>query len=190
MSDLPTPPAPTPPAPSAKHRRWPWIVGMVVSLFVGIGIGAAGAPSDDTENVASPVITEEAPPTTESVTESPTPTEAPNLDGTWQLTACDLQLFTGGTFPNETSILVGAVEVENTGNVPAVITVNLKWDALPGPLFDGGTKTVRLEPGRTREIRFMTKINQNDVDRVQSSPGYRASSDNKFCKVKTSIDNA
>jgi hypothetical protein len=81
-------------------------------------------------------------------------------------------------------------EVENTGNVPAVITVNLKWDALPGPLFDGGTKTVTLEPGRTREIRSMTKINQNDVDRVQSSPGYRASSDNKFCKVKTSIDNA
>jgi hypothetical protein len=84
--------------------------------------------------------------------------------------------------------LVAAVEVENTGNVPAAVTVNLKWDALPGPLFDGGSKTVTLEPGRTREIRFMAKIKGNDVDRVQSSPGYRASSDNKFCKVKTSIN--
>ena len=41
-------------------------------------------------------------------------------------TACDLQLFVGG---GDTSSLVAAVEVENTGTVPALITVSLKWDA-------------------------------------------------------------
>lgn len=102
--------------------------------------------SDDTENVASPVITEEALPTTESVTESPTPTEAPNLDGTWQLTACDLQLFTGGTFPNETSMLVGAVAVESTGNVPAAITVNL--NAGPHGVRGRGDRSARCGAGR------------------------------------------
>jgi hypothetical protein len=181
MTELPTPPAPKP-----KPKRWPWILGMVVSLFVGIGIGAAATPSETREAAGSSPVTE-ASTETPAVTEVPSPTEPPNLDGTWKLTACDLQLFTQGL---NSSTLVGAVEVENSGNVPSVITVNLKWDALPGPLFDGGTKRVRLEPGRTREIRFTEKIGGNDVDRVQSSPGYQAASDSKFCKVKTSIDYA
>jgi hypothetical protein len=34
------------------------------------------------------------------------------------------------------------------------------------------------------------EIGGNDVDRVQSPPGYHAASDSKFCKVKTSINNA
>lgn len=121
-------------------------------------------------------------------TAEPTPeatTEPADLDGTWVVTACDLQLFTQGF---NQSILVGAVEVENTGNVPALVSVSLKWDALPGPLPDGGTKEVTLNPGASRELT--TKINGGDVDRVQSSPGYGAASDEKFCKVKASIEEA
>jgi hypothetical protein len=113
---------------------------------------------------------------------------SPNLDGTWTVTSCDLQLFVGG---GDLSTLVAAVQVKNTGNVPALITVSLKWDALPGPLIDGGTKQVRLNPDGTREIRFTkTRLNTDDVSRVQSSPGYKSSSEEKLCKVKTSIDYA
>jgi hypothetical protein len=101
------------------------------------------------------------------------------------ITACDLQLFTAGT---NTSTLVGAVEVDNTGNVPALATVSLKWDALPGPLFDGGTKEVTLNPGASRELRFTTKINGSDVNRVQSSPGYLAAGNEGLCRVTTSIE--
>jgi hypothetical protein len=68
--------------------------------------------------------------------------------------------------------------------------VSLQWDALPGPLLDGGTKEVTLNPGGSRELRFTTKITTDDVSRVQSSPGYNAAGGEKLCKVKTSIDEA
>jgi hypothetical protein len=68
--------------------------------------------------------------------------------------------------------------------------VSFKWDALPGPLFDGGTKEVTLNPGGSRELRFTTKITSDDVSRVQSSPGYNAVGSEKLCKVKASIDEA
>jgi hypothetical protein len=178
------PAPPSPPAPRMKAKRWPWILGMVVSLFVGIGIGAAATPEEG-QPLAQPQAIES--PTSPSVTPVEE-TEAPNLDGTWRVTSCDLQLFVGG---GDLSTLVAAVEVKNTGNVPALITVSLKWDALPGPLIDGGTKQVRLNPDGTREVRFTkTRLSTDDVSRVQSSPGYKSSSDEKFCKVKTSIDNA
>lgn len=37
-------------------------------------------------------------------------------------------------------------------------------------------------------VRFQEKIGDSDVDRVQSSPGYQAASDDKFCLVRASID--
>ena len=62
---------------------------------------------------------------------------------------------------------------------------------LPGPLFDGGTQVVTLTPGTTRELRFTKRgLTTGDVDRVQSSPGYQSASNEKLCKVHTSIDNA
>jgi hypothetical protein len=165
-------------------KRWPWILGMVVSLFVGIGIGAAATPEEGQPLAQPQASGSPASPAVTTVEE----TEAPNLDGTWTVTSCDLQLFVGG---GDLSTLVAAVEVKNTGNVPALITVSLKWDALPGPLFDGGTKQVTLNPDGTREVRFTkTRLSTDDVGRVQSSPGYKSSSEEKLCKVKTSIDNA
>jgi hypothetical protein len=127
--------------------------------------------------------TPSASPTAEPTVESPSP-EPEVLDGTWELTACDLQLFTSGF---DTSTLVAAVVVENTGTVP---TVALKWDALPGPLFDGGEKVVIVNPGKSREVKFQKQIDGNDVDRVQSSTGYESADSSKLCKVKTSIDGA
>ncbi len=42
---LPQPPQPSqppePPTPT-KHRRWPWVVGIVAALVIGVGIGASG----------------------------------------------------------------------------------------------------------------------------------------------------
>jgi hypothetical protein len=94
-------------------------------------------------------------------------------------------LFTQGF---NTSTLVGAVELENSGDAPGEVTVSLKWDAIPGPRIEGGEKVVTLQPGQSREVRFQEKIGDSDVDRVQSSPGYQAASDDKFCLVKASID--
>jgi hypothetical protein len=160
---------------------------MILSLLVGIGIGAS---SPDQEDAAQVSPTAQASPTVTTATQEPTPeatTGPANLDGTWRITSCDLQLFTSGT---DTSTLVGAVEVNNTGNVPAQITVSLKWDAIPGPPIDGGTKSVTLKPGASRDVRFSKNIGQDDVSRVQSSPGYQSAGAEKLCKVKTSIDNA
>lgn len=188
------PPAPPPPTPS-KPRRWPWIAGIVAALLIGIGIGAASTLEEEQSlgvptgsSLSSTAATDEETTTTieETTTTVAEPTEPADLDGTWKITACDLQLFTGGN----ASTLVGAVEVENTGNVPALVAVSLKWDAIPGPLFDGGTKEVTLNPGASRELRFTTKITSNDVSRVQSSPGYNAVGSEKLCKVQTSIDEA
>jgi hypothetical protein len=181
------PPVPAPPEPKKKTISRTWaILGMVLSLFIGIGIGAAAGSSVKTQTEASPLAPATTAPPAVASTEAPT--EAPNLDGTWQLTGCDLQLFVGG---GDLSLLVAAVQVKNTGNVPAKVTVSVKWDALPGPLFDGGTKVVTLNPGGTRELRFTKRgLTTGDVDRVQSSPGYQSASNEKLCKVHTSIDNA
>jgi len=185
---LPEPPGQPPPSTEQRSRFWAFAIP-VVTFLIGVGVGVAGAPDDE-----APAPVAVPPAESEDLTgaisptpsPSPSPTEAPVVDGTWVLTACDLQLFTQGN----NSTLVAAIEVENTGNVPADVTVGLKWDALPGPLFDGGTKVVTLEPGRSKEVRFQTNIGISDVDRVQSSPGYQSVNDNKFCKVKASIDQA
>jgi hypothetical protein len=188
---LPGPPSAPPPPTPPKPRRWPWIAGIVAALLIGIGIGAASTPEEESLDVPSKSVpsSPSSPPATtveETTTTVAEPTEPADLDGTWKITACDLQLFTGGN----ASTLVGAVEVENTGNVPALVAVSLKWDALPGPLFDGGTKEVTLNPGASRELRFTTKITSDDVSRVQSSPGYNAVGSEMLCKVKTWIDGA
>ncbi|MFD0453990.1 hypothetical protein ACFQZK_27310 [Rhodococcus aetherivorans] len=54
MSVPAAPYAPEPesePGPVRKPRRWPWILGIVAALAVGVGIGVAGTPSDE-ENQA------------------------------------------------------------------------------------------------------------------------------------------
>ncbi len=58
-----------------KPKRWPWILGIVVALFVGVGIGAAGTP-EKAQHLAQPTetVTETAPVPT------PSPTEAPQVD--------------------------------------------------------------------------------------------------------------
>lgn len=58
------PPAPQPPT-EKKPRRWPWIVGIVTALFVGVGIGAASNTTPEpvietaTEEVESPELLDE-----------------------------------------------------------------------------------------------------------------------------------
>lgn len=49
-------PLASPPAPS-KHRRWPWIVGIIVAFFFGIGIGESGQPTPTTP----PTVSEPSP---------------------------------------------------------------------------------------------------------------------------------
>jgi hypothetical protein len=57
---------PAPPAPQqTKTRRWPWILGMVAALLVGVGIGASGSEIDG----AGP----DGPPAVETVTIERTP---------------------------------------------------------------------------------------------------------------------
>ena len=130
------PPVPAPPPPTKKTISRTWgIVGMVISLFIGIGIGAAAGSSVKTETGANPVAPATSSPPAVVTTEAPT--EAPNLDGTWQLTGCDLQLFVGG---GDLSLLVAAVQVKNTGNVPAKVTVSVKWDASQAPCSTAGPR--------------------------------------------------
>ncbi len=66
-------PAPAPPSAAPKKRRWPWIVGGFIGLFVLIG--ACGGAQDDqppaAAPAAAPAVVEPAP-TTEA-----TPTEVP-----------------------------------------------------------------------------------------------------------------
>lgn len=168
-------------------------VSLLIGVGIGVGIDAAGggaitsAEPAKTVSVA-PETTPPSPTSATSVVTSPSPAEPPNVAGKWQLTSCDLQLFTQGN----QSTLVAALKLFNTGNVPADVTVTLKWDALPGPPIDGGTKTVtNLQPGASREVNFVKKgVSGNDVTRLQSSSGYQSSNDQKFCIAKTSISEA
>lgn len=63
---------PPPPTPvQTKPKRWPWILGMVVTLFVGIAIGAAATP-ERAQPLAKPTETATA---TEAPVPRPSPTE-------------------------------------------------------------------------------------------------------------------
>jgi hypothetical protein len=87
---MPAPPGSwtaSPAPPPKKPKRWPWILGMVVTLFIGIGIGAAGTPEETTQTRA---ITPEASPATASPTASPQETPEP-VEG-FSLTKQDIEL--------------------------------------------------------------------------------------------------
>ncbi len=161
-------------------------IAILAALVVGVGIGAGvgGSSVGGSDGGGRVTLAEETSPPPIETESSPAP--APVLRGTWAVTACDLLLFTQG----ESSTLVGSVEVHNTGTVDSKVSVSLKWDALPGPLFDGGTKSVELRPGQSREIRFTKKgLSLSDVDRIQASPGYRKGSDH-LCIVKAHEEEA
>jgi hypothetical protein len=69
-----------PPAPKTKSRRWPWVLGMVASLLVGIGIGAA-ATSETTEMRADTPVAQPSPstlPPAEGAEPEPTPAPEPS----------------------------------------------------------------------------------------------------------------
>jgi hypothetical protein len=183
VSDLPTAPVPPPPAPSTKKpRRWPWILGMVVTLFIGIGIGAAGAPSETETSADSPVPVAESPTTEAPTSPSPTPEPVAEPEGTFGLAQCDVNLFSGGTFPNQTSTFVGAIEVRNTGEVPATIRVTFTWLLLGASNVDAKPKTVTLQPGASRFVTFSKSgISGEQVDAFQAHPAY---GDSENCRSR------
>jgi hypothetical protein len=69
-----------PPAPKTKSRIWPWVLGMVVSLLIGIGIGAA-ATSETTKTRADTYPAQSSPstlPPAEGAEPDPSPEPVPS----------------------------------------------------------------------------------------------------------------
>ncbi len=83
MSDVQMPSMPPVP-PRTKPKRWPWILGIVAALFVGIGIGAVGSTTTDKQaELSSPTPTE--------TSEAPSPSPSPQPE-TFRLTKNDIEL--------------------------------------------------------------------------------------------------
>jgi len=69
-----------PPAPKTKSKRWPWVLGMVASLLVGIGIGAAATSETSETRADTYPVTEPSPstlPPAEGAEPEPSPEPVP-----------------------------------------------------------------------------------------------------------------
>lgn len=122
--DVPAPPAPQAPK---KPRRWPWIVGMVVSLFVGIGIGAGVAftPSETMETCTGGSPVTMLPPAEGASFDNPIPVGDVACVEKWRIQVV-------GFTPNATDAIL---EVSSFGKRPQVgeqyvlVTVKMTYEA-------------------------------------------------------------
>ena len=100
----------------------------------------------------------------------------------------DVNLFTAGNFPYETSTLVGSTRVRNTGNVWIKVKVEFTWLMLGAPNITAKPKIVILQPGRTRLVNFVHPgITGEQVDAFQAHPNYMGNGEPGRTKV-TIID--
>lgn len=109
-----------------KSQGQVWVFAVELDDFVHI-------PGPNNERYVRPVLAKPIPILNNAgepfVEESPSeaqPVEAPEPEGKFGLAECDVNLFTAGAFPNQTSTLVGATELRNTGEVAASIEVTFK----------------------------------------------------------------
>jgi hypothetical protein len=97
---MPAPSGPSASEPGKKPQRWPWILGVIVSLFVGIGIGVlvAYTPSETLEPCTggSPVTT--LPPAEGASWDNPVPVGEAVCVGKWRIQVV-------GYIPNATDVL-------------------------------------------------------------------------------------
>jgi hypothetical protein len=94
--------------------------------------------------------------------------EAPNPDGTFT-TRCDYQL---GDFTESESgyRFVAGGTLKNTGNVGIVAKFKATWQILgTSPVVE--TRTIRLKPGRSRQVQVTRVATQNEIDGHQSADG-------------------
>jgi hypothetical protein len=93
----------------------------------------------------------------------------PNPDGTFAGT-CDYLL---GDFSEGTESgykLVAGGDAKNTGNIGIVARLDAKWDQL-GSEPVTASKTVRLQPGQTKDINVSVLATQGQIDAHQSANG-------------------
>jgi len=112
--------------PEKKPQRWPWILGIVVSLFVGIGIGArvAFAPSETMETCTggSPVTT--LPPAEGASFDNPIPVGDAVCVGKWSIQVV-------GFTPNATDAIreVNIFKGPPVGEQYVLVTLKMTYEA-------------------------------------------------------------
>ena len=111
---------------------------------------------------------------------SPSPTTDPEvLDGTYKMMSCDLG---SGNF------LIGSVEIENTGNVDAAVTVSFTWLLGDESKIDGQDETYILPPGRHKLVFFREDVSLDTALNFQDHPGYWDSRTAKPRPGSTALD--
>lgn len=140
-------------------------VVMGIVLIASLGVAAGSTPSEPaagstpTAEATSQEPSEE--PTTEEPTEEPTteePTVEPSADGT-TTGMCDYELA-----PYRVN---AEVEVENTGNIGAVVKVRTTWPQFGhAPLK--ATKKVKVRVGQTKIVQFSKQVSVNEILSLQS----------------------
>jgi hypothetical protein len=118
---------PTPPATKMNPKQWPWILGMVLTLFVGIGIGA-GAASTHSETMkactgGSPVTT--LPPAEGASFDNPIPVGDAVCIGKWRIQVV-------GFTPNTTDAIreVNAfAKMPPVGEQYVLVTLKMTYEA-------------------------------------------------------------
>lgn len=126
---MPAPSGPSTSASERKTQRWPWILGIVVSLFVGIGIGrVASTPSETMETCTegSPVAT--LPPAEGASLDNPIPVGDAVCVGRWRIQV------TGYT-PDATDEIrewnpyLKKREIPSVGEQYVLVTLKMKYEA-------------------------------------------------------------
>lgn len=162
-----TQPGAGPPAPERRSwpRRHPWktafagLAGFIVLITV-ISVAAGGGKTGTT--AAQQPATPAASPAT---TTAPPAPPAPSPDGSFQ-GSCDYQL--GDDPAGGTAVLVGEVDLDNTGNIGTVVHVRITWPQ-EGAAPVAATRTVRVPAGaQGQPARFRLHASVDVIESLQS----------------------
>jgi hypothetical protein len=136
----PMPVRPPMPAAGKRPRRWPWVVGIVASLFVGVGIGSSGSgsASDTTSAQPQPLPTPSAVVKTVTV---PAPAASPatvvktvtkTVTAAAPAPAAPAAPAAGATIAGDGTFLVGSDVRPGTYKSPTPDSGNCYWARLSG----------------------------------------------------------
>jgi len=140
-----------------KHPLGMLSVTLVAGLIIG---GVVGGSSETSEPVASTTTQSEP---TEVVAEDPPPDLEPNPDAEYDLT-CDYLLG-----DPDYSFVAGG-DVTNTGNIGVVAEVKVSWTLLGSDPVTT-TKSIRLKPGKTKDVQISLPASMDQIDAHQSADG-------------------
>jgi hypothetical protein len=154
---------------SFLRRRWRGLTIAIVAFGVGWAFGAAGSSETPSASTSPPPPpSEREPPPPPPPAPPPPPPVTPNPDAHLE-GQCDYVL---GDFTEGASgfRFIAGADIENTGNIGAVVRVTVTWNQL-GDAPIKMVKRVKVWPTASRSVQFKKVASQDQIDLHQSANG-------------------